>query len=118
MQFPFVSEQKLIKDRPCTYNNIDPIDDIYLHSRIFCHKKSMSSLHSPRFKKREVSLLKDRINIFENNNNNSTKSTAGGRKSPSPKKSSFAKRSKFSQKLKNTDLKIKTKNVTFSCFKK
>ena len=113
-----VSEQKFIKDRPCTYNNIDPIDDIYLHSRIFCHKKSMSSLHSPRFKKREASLSKDRLNIFENNNNNSAKNTAGGRKSPSPKKSSFAKRSKFSQKLKNTDTTIKTKNVTFSCFKK
>ena len=41
-----------------------------------------------------------------------------GRKSPSPKKSSLAKRSKFAQ-LKNADLKdIKSKNVTFSLFKK
>ena len=111
-----VSEYKLQKETPSTYNNMDPIDDIYLHSRIFCHKKSMSSLHSPRFKKREI-LLKDSLNIFENNHN-SSKSNTNGRKSPSPKKSSFAKRSKFSQKLKNYEFKNKTKNVTFSCFKK
>jgi hypothetical protein len=113
-----ILEQHLKEEKIGTYNNIDPIEDIYLNSKVFCHKKSVSILHSPRFKKRE-SNFKEGINIYERNN--SPTGGGGGRKSPSPKKSSIMKRSKFSQNKKNTDMKIKaikTKNVTFSCFKK
>ena len=115
-----VLEHELKEERAGTYNNIDPIEDIYLHSKVFCHKKSVSSLHSPRFRKREAH-FKEGINIYDTNNSPISTGGGGGRKSPSPKKTSIMKRSKFSQNKKNTDMKIKTvktKNVTFSCFKK
>ena len=109
------SEQILKKDRASTYNNIDPIDSFY-YSRFFTHKKTLS-LHTTRVKREgNLSKEKDRSNIFDNNTISPKNSQ--GRKSPSPKKSSLAKRSKFSQKPQNNDVKIKTKNVTFSCFKK
>ena len=109
------SEQILKKDRASTYNNIDPIDSFY-YSRFFTHKKTLS-LHTSRIKREgNLSKEKDRSNIFDNNTISPKNSQ--GRKSPSPKKSSLAKRSKFSQKPQNNDVKIKTKNVTFSCFKK
>ena len=115
-----ILENELKEEKGESYNNIDPIEDIYLNSKVFCHKKSISILHSPRFRKREVN-FKEGINIYERNKSPKAYGCGGGRKSPSPKKSSIMKRSKFSQNKKNTDMKIKTiktKNVTFSCFKK
>ena len=107
-----VSEQKIKQERATTYNNIDPIDD-YLLDRLYSHKKSFSILNSPRFTKRELASIPERLNIFEVKK----AGQKSGGKSPSPKKSSLMKRSKFGQKLKAIDIDIKPK-VTFSCFKK
>ena len=112
-----VTEKPLKKELTTTYNNLEPLED-YLNARLLSHKKSISSmnLYTPRFKKKDI-IINERMNIFDMKKEKI--STEGsGRKSPSPKKSSLAKRSKFAQ-LKNADLKeIKSKNVTFSLFKK
>ena len=112
-----VTEKPLKKELTTTYNNLEPLED-YLNARLLSHKKSISSmnLYTPRFKKKDI-IINERMNIFDMKKEKI--STEGsGRKSPSPKKSSLAKRSKFAQ-LKNADIKeIKSKNVTFSLFKK
>ena len=112
-----VIEKPLKKELTNTYNNLEPLED-YLNARLLSHKKSVSSmnLNTPRFKKKEI-VLTERVNIFDMKKEKIS-IEASGRKSPSPKKSSLAKRSKFAQ-LKNVDIKdIKSKNVTFSLFKK
>ena len=105
-------EKELKKERATTYDNIEPIDDMLLNSKVF-NKKLINSLYSPRIKKRDLS-SKDRINLFDRNK--SPKTSINSTKSPSPKKSAFAKKSKFSQ-FKNME-RLNSKNVTFSCFKK
>ena len=88
-----------------TYNNIDPMEEIYLNYKVFCHKKSVSFMNSPSLRRKNIN-IKERINIFEM------------KKDSSPKKSSLMKRSKFTQKMKTNEFNLNTKNVTFSCFKK
>ena len=107
-----VSEKKIKQERATTYNNIDPIDD-YLSDRLYSHKKSFSILNSPRYTKRELASITERLNNFDVKK----AGQKSGGKSPSPKKSSLMKRSKFGQKIKSIDIDIKPK-VTFSCFKK
>ena len=128
---PRVTTPKILqKELNTTYNNIDPIED-YKKAKLINHKKSFSSLYSPRFRKRDIN-LSEKIDIF-----NMTKDMIGdgkektnGRKSPSPKKSSLMKRSKFYQKLRNSEMinynkstnlntsPHKVNSVTFSLFKK
>ena len=110
-------EKQLKKELTNTYNNLEPLED-YLNARLLSHKKSINSMciNSPRFRKKDI-VITERINIFDMKKEK-VSIEGSGRKSPSPKKSSLAKRSKFAQ-LKNADLKdIKSKNVTFSLFKK
>ena len=110
-----VEEKQLKKVLTDTYNNLEPLED-YLNARLISHKKSVAScLNSPRLKKKNIS-LNERINIFDMKSEKIYPETSG-RKSPSPKKSSLTKRSKFAQ-LGNADLKDMKKNVTFSLFKK
>ena len=101
------------QERATTYNNIDPIEDLY--TSYFCHKKSFSILQTPRLTKREIN-ISERMNIFDFKKGGQKGIT--GAKSPSPKKGSIKKRaSKFAQKLRSAELDIKQK-VTFSGFKK
>jgi hypothetical protein len=101
------------QERATTYNNIDPIEDLY--ASYFCHKKSFSILQTPRLTKREIN-ISERMNIFDFKKGGQKGIT--GAKSPSPKKGSLKKRtSKFAQKLRSAELDIKQK-VTFSAFKK
>ena len=113
-----ISKKELKKELTNTYNNLEPLED-YLNARLLSHKKSFSSLNSPRFKKKDISFTGS-INIFDMKKEKDTNKGNGKRKSPSPKKSSLIKRSKFSHKqLKTTEFKVfKGKNVTFSLFKK
>ena len=105
-------KQDLKKVMTGTYNNIDPIEEIYLSSRVFCHKKSVSFLNSPHFRRKNIN-INERVNIFKMKKEGKENE---GTKSPSPKKSSIMKKSKFSQNFKYTDFKLNNKNVTFSCF--
>ena len=98
-------KQDLKKVMTGTYNNIDPMEEIYLNYKVFCHKKSVSFMNSPSLRRKNIN-IKERINIFEM------------KKDSSPKKSSLMKRSKFTQKMKTNEFNLNTKNVTFSCFKK
>ena len=112
---PKGKQNKIIRqERATTYNNIDPIEDLY--SSYICHKKSYSLLQTPRLTRREINNMGERLNIFDFKK----VGQKGGPlpKSPSPKKGSIMKRSsKFAQKLRSAELDIKPK-VTFSCFKK
>ena len=96
---------------------MEPLED-YLNARLISHKRSVvSCLNSPRLKRKNITSFPERINIFDMQKEKISPES-NGRKSPSPKKSSLCKRSKFAQ-LKINDIKdIKSKNVTFSLFKK
>ena len=123
-----LSDDELKEERSEEYNNLDPIEEILSNPLAYLHKKSMCHLRTSKLSKRAISRDKQNISFQRN------KSPQTERKSHSPKKSSLIRKSKFAQKTNNCNndnsnkinnynksekiKTYKTKNVTFSCFKK
>ena len=104
-------EQELKEEQSCKYNNLEPVFDYDEISKTYRNKKKFVSLYSPNITKRDLN-YHERIKNFDFKREG--KETI---KSPSPKKSSFAKRKNALKKLKTIE-DTKKKVVTFSCFKK
>ena len=106
-----ITDQELKKEESCKYNNLEPIFDYEEISKTYRNKKKFVSLYSPNITKRDLN-YQERIKNFDFKKEG--KETI---KSPSPKKSSFARRKNAFKKLKSIE-DNKKKIVTFSCFKK
>ena len=104
------SDQELKEEESCKYNNLEPVFDYDEISKTYRNKKKFVSLYSPNITKRDLN-YKERIKNFD-----FKREGKEVLKSPSPKKSSFAKRKNAFKKLKTIE--DKKKVVTFSCFKK
>ena len=104
-------EQELKEEQSCKYNNLEPVFDYEEISKMYRNKKKFVSLYSPNITKRDTN-YNERIKYFDfKREGKETK------KSPSPKKSSFARRKNALKKLKSIE-DTKKKVVSFSCFKK
>jgi hypothetical protein len=104
-------EQELKEEQSCKYNNLEPVFDYDEISKTYRNKKKFVSLYSPNITKRDIN-YHERIKNFDFKREGKEVI-----KSPSPKKSSFAKRKNALKKLKTIE-DNKKKVVTFSCFKK
>ena len=104
-------EQELKEEHSCKYNNLEPVFDYDEISKTYRNKKKFVSLYSPNLTRRDLN-YNERIKNFD-----FKREGKEGIKSPSPKKSSFAKRKNAFKKLKTIE-DTKKKVVTFSCFKK
>ena len=104
-------EQELKEEQSCKYNNLEPVFDYEEISKTYRNKKKFVSLYSPNITKRDIN-YHERIKNFDFKREGKEVI-----KSPSPKKSSFAKRKNALKKLKTIE-DNKKKVVTFSCFKK
>ena len=104
-------DQELKEEQSCKYNNLEPVFDYEEISKTYRNKKKFVSLYSPNITKRDIN-YHERIKNFDFKREGKEVI-----KSPSPKKSSFAKRKNALKKLKTIE-DNKKKVVTFSCFKK